>query len=163
MIPDFESAVDTYGDIVYKTAFVRCGSISDAEDVFQETFFKLSVNKKEFKDEEHLKAWLIRVAINECKMLKRSADNRLRGDLDENTSADSVDFSYGSPVADAVMSLPEKYRLAVLYYYYYGFSCDETSKLLKISEPAVRTRLKRAREKLKEILREEWNDEKELR
>lgn len=163
MIPDFESAVDRYGDIVYKTAFVRCGSISDAEDVFQETFFKLSVHKKGFRDEQHLKAWLIRVAINECKMIKRSADNRLRSDLDENTSADSVDLSYGSSVADAVMSLPEKYRLAVLYYYYYGFSCDEAAKLMKISEPALRTRLKRAREKLKEILREEWNDEKDIR
>lgn len=163
MIPDFESAVDKYGDIVYKTAFVRCGSVSDAEDVFQETFFKLSVHKKDFKDEEHLKAWLIRVAINECKMIKRSADNRLRGELDENTAEKSGDFSFGNPVADAVMSLPEKYRLAVLYYYYYGFSCDEAARLLKINGAAVRTRLKRAREKLKEILQEEWNDEKELR
>ena len=163
MIPDFESAVDTYGDIVYKTALVRCGSVSDAEDVFQETFFKLSVHKKGFRDEEHLKAWLIRVAINECKMIKRSAANRLREELDDNSADNSADFAYGNPVADAVMSLPEKYRLAVLYYYYYGFSCDEAAKLMKISEPAVRTRLKRAREKLKEILREEWNDEKDIR
>ncbi|MDD7429561.1 MAG: RNA polymerase sigma factor, partial [Oscillospiraceae bacterium] len=133
------------------------------EDVFQETFFKLSVHKKGFRDEEHLKAWLIRVAINECKMIKRSEANRLREELDDNSADNSADFTYGNPVADAVMSLPEKYRLAVLYYYYYGFSCDEAAKLMKISEPAVRTRLKRAREKLKEILREEWNDEKDIR
>lgn len=163
MIPDFEKAVDSYGNIVYKTAFVRCGSVSDTEDVFQETFFRLSVRKKEFKDEQHLKAWLIRVAVNECKMIKRSAANRLCGELDENTPEGSTDFSYGDPVTDAVMSLPEKYRLAVLYYYYYGFSCREAAKLMNIGEPAVRTRLKRAREKLKEILKEEWNDEKEFR
>lgn len=163
MILDFEKSVDTYGDIVYKTALVRCGSVSDAEDVFQETFFKLSIHKKGFRDEEHLKAWLIRVAINECKMIKRSAANRLREELDDNSADNSADFAYGNPVADAVMSLPENYRLAVLYYYYYGFSCDAAAKLMKISEPAVRTRLKRAREKLKEILREEWNDEKDIR
>lgn len=162
MIPDFEKAVDSYGDIIYKTAFVRSGSVSNAEDVFQETFFKLSVYKKEFKDEEHLKAWLIRVAINECKMIKHSEANRLREELDDNAAEKNVDFSYENPVADAVMSLPEKYRLAVLYYYYYGFSCVEAARLLKISEPALRTRLKRAREKLKEILQEEWNDEKDI-
>ena len=159
MKPNFEETVDKYGDLVYKTAFLYSGTVSDSEDIFQETFLKLSSHKRDFKDEEHLKAWLIRVTVNYCKMLHRSAYSRYKAELDENIPLESDDSLEKRTVTEAVMKLPESYRLPVLLYYYFGYSCDETAKLLKISEPAVRTRLKRARNALRKELEEVWQDE----
>lgn len=159
MKPNFEETIDKYGDMVYKTAFLYSGTASDSEDIFQETFLKLSSHKREFKDEEHLKAWLIRVTVNFCKMLHRSAYSRYKAELDENIPSKNDDMLIKRTVTEAVMKLSESCRLPVLLYYYYGYSCKEISKLLKISEPAVRTRLRRARAALKNELEEVWQDE----
>ncbi len=159
MKPNFEEAVDKYGGLVYRTAFLYSGSVSDSEDIFQETFLKLSVYKKDFKDEEHLKAWLIRVTVNFGKMLRRNAYNRYKAELEDDLPAESENDTLKQTVTAAVMKLSEKYRLPVLLYYYYGYSCSETAKLLRITEPNVRTRLRRARKSLKTELEEVWHDE----
>ena len=159
MKPNFEETVKKYGDLVYKTAFLYSGTVSDSEDIFQETFLKLAKHNREFKDEDHLKAWLIRVTVNFCKMLHRSAYSRNKAELDDSIPAENNDILEKRTVTEAVMKLPENYRLPVLLYYYYGYSCNEIAKILRITEPAVRTRLKRARNFLKKELEEVWQDE----
>lgn len=65
---EVESTVEQYGNMVYRIAMIHCaGKKEDAEDVFQETFLALVRCRKHFESEEHLKAWLIRVALNQCK------------------------------------------------------------------------------------------------
>lgn len=93
-------------------------------------------------------------------MHHRSAYSRHKAELDENIPVQaSGDALVRQAVTGAVMKLPEKYRVPVLLFYYYGYSCEETARLMKITNASVRTRLKRARELLKTELEEVWNDE----
>lgn len=162
MRPDYEQTVMHYKDMVYRIAFVQCQS--DADDVFQETFLRLLTCPKEFDSEEHLKAWLIRVTVNCCKLRRRSAKSGKRAELTEDIAASGIDEDCGSDsaaVMTAVLALPEKYRPAVMLRYYEDMSCKEIAAALGLNEATVRTRLARARERLREALKEVWNDEQQ--
>lgn len=152
--PDYERTVLAYKDMVYRIAFVQCPCRQDAEDVFQEVFFKLYGSGADFRDEEHLKAWLIRVTLNCCKLIRRSAWFRKRTELTEDIAETgySEETETAEAVIAAVKALPEKYRPVVEMYYYEEMSCSEIGAALKMNEATVRTRLKRAREKLKKEL-----------
>lgn len=160
MKPDYKETVLTYKDMVYRIAYAQCPCRQDAEDVFQEVFFKLCGLEGDFADEEHLKAWLIRVTLNCCKLLRRSAWFRKRAELTEDIPAaeDSRERETAEAVIAAVRSLPEKYRPAVMMYYYEEMSCAEIAAALKLNENTVRTRLKRARERLKNDLKGVFDD-----
>ena len=138
-----------YSDMVYRLALVRCGSRSDADDVFQEVFLRLVRKSPEFESEEHAKAWLIRVTLNCSYKLLGSAWNRRTEPLSESFE---IRDRYDSGVFDAVQSLPEKYRTVIHLFYYGGYSGAEIARMLRISESAVRTRVQRAKEKLREAL-----------
>ena len=146
----FETKYKLYGDMLYKIAFVYFGNPHDAQDALQEVFIKLLYGSPTFKDLEHEKAWLIRVTQNTClDMLRASAKKNVSaGDI---TLADGArtDSDTRLDVIKQVTALPEKYKTAVLLYYYYGCSVNEISRTLKISSSAVKQRLKRAREALK--------------
>lgn len=161
MKPDYKETVLAYKDTVYRIAYAQCPCRQDAEDVFQDVFFKLYGFDGEFSDEEHLKSWLIRVTLNCCKLLKRSAGFRKRAELPEDIPADgsaAEERETAEAVTAAVRSLPEKYRPIVMMYYYDEMSCREIGAALRLNEATVRTRLKRAREKLKKEL-EVFEDE----
>lgn len=161
MKPDYKETVLAYKDMVYRIAFAQCPCRQDAEDVFQEVFFKLYSFNGDFSDEEHVKSWLIRVTLNCCKLIKRSAWFKKRAELTEDIPAETEnaeDSETAAAVTAAVRSLPEKYRPIVMMYYYEEMSCDEIAAALKLNGGTVRTRLKRAREKLKKEL-EVFQDE----
>ena len=61
-----ENAMRRWGDTVLRLALSHTRSVSDAEDVFQDVFLRLLKNDTVFNDDEHLKAWLLRVTINRC-------------------------------------------------------------------------------------------------
>ncbi|MDE6132865.1 MAG: sigma-70 family RNA polymerase sigma factor [Oscillospiraceae bacterium] len=154
MKPNYEETVLRYKDMVYRIAFARCTCRQDAEDVFQDVFLKLYNFNGDFSDEEHLKSWLIRVTLNFCKLLYRSAWFRKRTELSENIAEteNPEESETAEAVIAAVRVLPEKYRPLVEMYYYEEMSCKEIARALKMNEATVRTRLKRAREKLKREL-----------
>lgn len=154
MKPNYEDTVLRYKDMVYRIAFARCPCRQDAEDVFQDVFLKLYSCRGEFDSEDHLRSWLIRVTLNCCKLLRRSAWFGKRAELNENTAAetDSGEQDTAEAVIDAVRSLPEKYLTVVEMYYYEEMSCAEIAAALKMNEATVRTRLKRGRERLKKEL-----------
>lgn len=155
MKPDYIETVLAYKDMVYRIAFAQCPCRQDAEDVFQDVFFKLYSFDGDFFDEEHLKSWLIRVTLNCCKLLRRSAWFKKRAELTEDIPAegsDTEDSETAEAVIAAVRSLPEKYRPIVMMYYYEEMSCADIAEALEINSGTVRTRLKRAREKLKKEL-----------
>ena len=106
----FALAVQRYSDTVFRAAMHNCSCTADAEDVVQDVFEKLLNYSGRFESEEHLKAWLLRVAINRCHDLTRAAHQK-DTELDENLPAPDA-FEDGS-VLDAVRSLPEHYRNAM--------------------------------------------------
>lgn len=154
MKPNYEDTVLRYKDMVYRIAFAQCPCRQDAEDVFQDVFLKLYNFNGDFSDEEHLKSWLIRVTLNCCKLLRRSAWFKKRAELTEDIAdaEHSEETETAEAVIAAVRALPEKYRPVVEMYYYEEMSCAEIGAALKMNEATVRTRLKRAREKLKKEL-----------
>ena len=118
----FALAVQRYSDAVYRAAVHNCRCTADAEDVVQDVFEKLLHYEGCFESEEHLKAWLLRVAINRCRDLTRAAHQK-DTELDENLPAPEQ-MEDGS-VLDAVKALPENYRNAIYLHYYEGYTTAE--------------------------------------
>ncbi|MBQ6336136.1 MAG: sigma-70 family RNA polymerase sigma factor [Ruminococcus sp.] len=147
-----EAAVRRYADTVYRLAYARTGSREDAEDVFQEVFLRYVRKKPTFKDEEHRKAWLIRVTVNCAKSLRGSFWNRRTEGLNENLVFDSVkdyDLYY------ELMRLKPQEREVIHLFYYEDMTSKEIAQALGVTEAAVRTRLTRARKTLKAFMKEE--------
>lgn len=154
-------AVDAYGNMVFRIACNYCKCTADAEDIVQNVFLKLYQAKTEFQDEEHMKRWLIRVTANEAKNLVGSFWKKHMVSLEETGTEQSFDFPYpeSSDLYDAVMELPEKYRIVMYLYYYEDYSVKEIAEILHLRETTVQTQLMRGRNKLKITLKEAWQDE----
>ena len=134
----------------------NCRCTADAEDVVQDVFEKLLHYEGCFESEEHLKAWLLRVAINRCRDLTRAAHQK-DTELDENLPAPEQ-MEDGS-VLDAVKALPENYRNAIYLHYYEGYTTAEIGRMLKVPTNTVLSWLRRARAQLQTMLKEEIEDE----
>ena len=146
-----EALVARHAQAVYRLAYARTGSREDAEDVTQETFLRLVRTAPEFADEDHCRAWLLRVAMNCAGDLFRSAWRRHTRPLEE---AEQMPAPEEGGVLEAVLALPERYRAPVHLFYYEGLSTAEIAAVLGKSEGAVRTRLSRARAMLRDVLEE---------
>lgn len=146
-------AMDRYGDAVYRLALCRLQNTADAEDIYQDTFLALfQQSGAESWEEERLKAWLLRVAVNACTDMGRRRRRTACVDIDELGSLAGED-SYGCiELWDAVNRLPEKYR--VVFHLFYGESCktEEIGRILNIPASTVRVRLNRARNTLRKEL-----------
>lgn len=145
--------VRRYIDTVFRVALNYLRSPADAEDVTQTVFEKLLREKKVFENEEHIRAWLIRVAVNECKKQLRSPWRRVEP-LEDYLTAVAFDNPAHSDLYRAVMELPKKYRMAIYLHYYEGYSTQEIASLLRIPKNTVCSHLKRGRELLKLQLQE---------
>lgn len=142
-------------DTVYKLAWTYCGDKCWAEDIFQEVFYKYLIYNPKFKSPEHEKAWFIRTTINLCKNLLKSKWQRdvLRleewdgslADLQENGNAFEA-------LREAVLNLPDKYRVPIHLYYYEDYSVREIAGLLRKSESTIQTQLQRGREKIRQTM-----------
>ena len=154
-----EPVYEKYKDNIFAIGFNYFKNSIDADDVVQETFLKLARSGKDFENEEHLRNWLIRVAVNECKRVSLSSWVRKKVSLEEYTGQIDFETQEESRVFTAVMSLPKKYRQVIHLYYYEDCSTAEIADILGISRTAVTTRLLRGRKKLKEDLLEVWKDE----
>ena len=149
---EYQRLMNLYLDMVYRIALNGCKNTYDADDVVQDTFMKLLKCRKTFDSDEHIRNWLIRVTINECKRFWSSPWKTRIVPLDENIEEPFIWEPEQSALYDKVMELTPKYRETVYLYYFEDFSVKEIADILKISETAVQTRLQRARQKLKEIL-----------
>lgn len=148
-----EELLDRYSDMVYRIAFARAGNVHDAQDITQEVFLRYIKAGLSYSDEEHRKAWLIRVAINTGNSFLKSAWFRHRAEFTE--AADKTEaMPEQSELSCAVAELPEKYRVAIHLFYFEELSMKEMCGVLGISEGAVKSRLHRAREMLKTKLKE---------
>ena len=143
--------IDDYGKCVLGTALKILKNRQDAEDVFQNTFIKAYVKTAPFKGEEHLRRWLIRVAYNECVSMLRSGWKK-KVDLTDAPEALCREFEAGRELAECINRLPYAHRTSIYLHYYAGYSCEEIAESEKITPSAIRSRLERARLKLKEEL-----------
>ena len=158
------SAMDRFGDAVYRTALSHLRSAADAEDVFQDVFLRLLADATAFTSDDHLKAWLLRVTVNRCRDLARRRARRPRTAADDAQLAEIPDampsvhaLAFGSAernaVAEAVDALPDHLREATHLFYGEGCSTDEIARIVGCSPVTVRTRLHRARALLREALK----------
>ncbi len=155
-----EQTVRLYGDAIYRVAlqYTRCGA--DAEDVLQEVLLERYQAARPFASPEHERYWLLRVAVNKCKNLLRTQKRRRDVPLEEAAALSAPPEPEYQALYDAVWTLPRNQRLAVDLYYFEGYSTGELAALLGTREATVRTWLRRGRLKLKERLKEAWdNDE----
>ena len=141
--------VAAYRGMVYRLAYSCLGNSFDADDISQEVFLRMYGYKKQFVDEEHKKAFLIRITVNLCKNLQKTAWMRKRVELDENIPADNHSYESESMLRNYVLKLKPNYRAVIYLFYYEGYSVAEIAKILKISETSVTTRLNRARNQLR--------------
>ena len=150
---------ETYRDRLFAAAFQVCGNAADAEDAAQEALLRYHISEKQFESEQHIRAWLLRVAINCAKNLSRSFFRRNTVPLE--TYMETLEFDSGESreIFREVMSLPEKYRLVIHLYYYEDYSVAEIGRILALTESNVKVRLSRGRQLLKKSLQEEWDDE----
>lgn len=149
---ELERLIDKFAPSVYRLAYARTGNRADAEDVMQEVFLRLLRRAPEFRDDEHCKAWLLRAAANRANDLFRSAWRKHTAPLEEGENV-AAPVHEENGVLAAVLALPENYRIPVHLFYYEGLSVAEIAEVLGKSEGAVRTRLSRGRELLREDLK----------
>lgn len=151
---EFEIAYGLYADMLYRLAFSYMKNKEDAEDVVQEVFTKYFCGLHLPMKGEQEKAWFLRVAINQCHDTLRKKGYRMHASIDEvaETAAEESDTGH---LKDALQKLAEKYRGVVILHYLEGYSVEEIAKILQLSTSAVKMRLKRGREFLKEELEKE--------
>ena len=148
-----------FADSAFAAAFSICRNKTDADDAVHDTFIKYISLKKDFNDEEHIKAWLLRTAINRAKDFSRSFARKNSVPWEEYMDELEFEAPEDSELFEAVMKLPDKYRIVIHLFYYEDQSITEISKTLKRREGTVKSQLSRGRALLKDFLTEEWNND----
>ena len=141
--------------MLFKLSFLRLQNAQDAEDVVQEVFYQYLKKPRTFQSPEHEKAWFIRTTINVCKNLLKNKWNRDMVQLQEWDEGQAFQRGTGDAfeeLKEAILDLPEKYRIPIHLYYYEEYSVREIAKFLRMNESTVQTHLQRGREKIKQVL-----------
>ena len=148
-----ETIVRTYADMVYKIAYRYVANPTDADDVFSETFLTYFKKERIFHEEEHRKAWLIRVTINCAKdLLKSKSPWEELNDTVAGEEAPTLCPEEHLDLHAAIQQLRLEYREAICLYYLEGLSVQDIAAVLGRSENTVKTHLARGREKLRKFL-----------
>ena len=151
--------MERYKDSVFSAAFSICANAADAEDVVQDTFIRYHTTDTQFADEQHIRAWLLRVAINKAKNVTMSFWRRKGVPLEDYAESLVFPSPEAEEVFETVMRLPEKYRIAIHLFYYEDYSVHEIAGILRITESNAKVRLSRGRKLLKQKLQEVWENE----
>ncbi len=153
---DIKETIEKYADLVYRIALTRSGTIENAEDIFQEVFIKYSQKSPKFENEEHKKAWIIRVTINTCKNMHNQAWNKKVINLNENLALETQEEN---EIFSIVCELPDNYKTVIYLFYYEGYKVSEIAKILKKREGTIKTWLSRGRQTLKNKIEGGFEDE----
>ncbi len=149
-----EQTIKKYSPSMLKTAFSLLKSTADAEDAVQDAFIKLITKAPEFENDEHCKAWLLRVTVNISKNMLKSAKRKNLPLTEEIPYSEKSDG-----VLPYVLSLDEKYRAVIHLYYYENYSINEIGEIMSLSSATVGTRLARGRKMLEKLLKEDFGNE----
>ena len=150
-----EEALDRHGDSILRLAYSYLHNRSDAEEVLQDTLVRLFQNQPSFESRDHEKAWLLRVAANLSKNRLAYNKRRAADDLQDTLAAEErEDLSF---VWEAVKALPPNYRDVIHLFYCEGYSTAQIAEILDRKETTVRSSLSRGRQKLRDILKEDYD------
>lgn len=150
-----------YGNEILRIAYLYVGDVQIAEDIFQEVFLKAYQGFADFQGKSSVKTWLVRIAINSCKDYLKSAWKRRVTPMDEameqslrgpDVYEQAEQRADAKKVREAVFSLPEQYREVIVCFFYQELSLEETAQVLRIPVGTVKSRLSRAKKKLKVLL-----------
>lgn len=145
----YEEAVRKYSDTVTGICVMRLQNMADAEDCYQNVFVKLYYKSPEFENDDHFKAWLIRVAIHECTSYMRKMRRQIPTETLHN---EKTDIDYDSrDISWALMKTPPKYRDVLYLHYCEQYKVKEIAEILKTKENTVKSLLKRGREILRSV------------
>ena len=148
-----EDVIPAYENTLYRAALAILGDPQEAEDVVQEAFLRLWEKNPAFESPAHQRSWLLKVTVNGCKSRLRSPWRRRTAPLLESYPAADPEEQ---AVLEVIQSLPPKDRAALHLYYYEGYQTAEIAAMTGWREGTVRSRLARARDKLRELLKGEW-------
>ena len=165
---DIETLMRQYGNDVLRTAYMYVKDIHTAEDIFQDVFIKVNQKLSTFEGNSSIKTWIIRITINTCKDYLKSAWNRRvvpmmeyqedaivsETDYDDVEKQDTKEL-----IKKSVLSLPAMYKDVVLCVYFQEMTIMDAAQLLNIAEGTAKSRLSRARQRLKSILEGRISDE----
>lgn len=159
---EFEQLMRQYGTQVLRLIYLFVKDRSAAEDLAQEVFVKVYHHLPRFRGDSAIHTWIYRIAVNECKSYLRSwafrkilPTARIRRQSVSSVETEALANLARADITRVVMTLPRPYRQVIALYYYSGLSVGEVAAVLNLSEGTVRTRLHRARQKVKAALLEE--------
>lgn len=151
---EMENMISTYGDMLFRICLVMLRNKSDAEDATQETVLKYMQKAPVFENAAHEKAWLLRVAANQCRDIQRFRQRHPQTTVDELQDYVSTPESCG--IIEALMAVPETFRIVMLLYYVEEYPVKDIAKMIGRSVSAVKMRLQKGRTLLEKIYREEY-------
>lgn len=159
-----EKLMIRYGDELVRLAFSYVKDIESAKDMVQNSFIKCYNNLESFRKDSHLKTWLYRIVINECKDYLKSWNYKkvqVKSFINETTKSILpslerivIDKQNNKRLKDTIFSLPKIYQEVVYLYYYESLSTEEISIVLDVSVDTIKTRLRRAKQRLEPLIRE---------
>lgn len=150
--------ITKYKRNVFIAAMTVLKNEADADDIVQETFIAYHFSNIQFQSDEHIKSWLLKVAINKSKNIRKSFWNRNKLTLQDYMEKIHFKTDENKYLFEEVMKLPDKYRIVIYLFYYEDYSIKQIASILNIGESNVGVRLSRAREQLKHILKEDGYD-----
>jgi RNA polymerase sigma-70 factor (ECF subfamily) len=151
---ELERVMQTYGNMLFRIALITLGNASDAEDAVQETLIKYMQKAPKFQEREHEKDWLLKVVSNTCKDILRFRSRHQVVDIEEIQEFSKEIQDTG--ILEALMSLPEKFRVVLTLYYVEEYSIETIAKVIGRTTSAVKMRLQKGRKLLEEIYRKEY-------
>ena len=152
---DVRKAVLKYSDMLYKICIVILCNEHDVQDAIQDTFCRYMEKKPNFRDEEHEKAWLIRVATNISRDMIRFRIRHPKVSIDE--LENGLVAPEQKETLKELLELPVKQKMVIYLHYVEGYHIKEIADILGITEGAVKMRLQRGRELMKSSWKEVYN------
>lgn len=159
-----EKIMIEYGNELVRLAFSYVKDVEIAKDMVQNTFIKCYKNLDSFRFDAQVKTWLYRITINECKDYLKSWNYRMvqvKSFINETTKSilpstekAVIDKYSNEEIKDTIFSLPKVYREVVYLYYYDSLSTEEIANVLDLPVNTVKTRLRRAKQRLVSIMKE---------
>lgn len=141
--------------VLYRVAWSQLPQQADREDAVQETIRRAWEKRGRLREERYMQTWVIRILLNVCETQRRKAGRMIPTEAVEAASARETD----TPLLDALMALPEKYRLPLQLHYVEGYDMAETARMLHLPVGTVKSQLHRGRNMLREMLNEEAFEE----
>lgn len=147
---EFAEQIKQYQREMYRLSFAMLKNETDAQDAVSETIVRAFESRDKLKDKDKLKPWLMKILVNVSKTLIKNRQRLVL--LDDTAQMDSAVTDSPDELWEIVMQLEEEFRAVVVLYYYQCFSTKEISWMMKVPEGTVKSRLSRAREKLRVLV-----------